>query len=237
MKKLLCIFLALIVLGGCKEVEVTETKSEAYMFKEEYESLNGLQDIKYPDNTYRVVNIDEDNPYVLTTADELVKMIEDKETFYVYFGDPMCPWCRSNIEAAIAQAKQEGISKIYYIHMWDENRNEIVRDKYESIDGEVVKTFKGQDAYFKLLDSLDLYLDNYLVQNGDEQYDTGEKRIVMPSYVHFLMGEVDKYSEGTSGNQNDSHQELSEEILKDQEMEFDSFFSTNKACSLNNKGC
>lgn len=237
MKKILLILFILLTLVGCEKKEEIETMTEGKIFKQEYEKLNGLQDIKYQDETYRVVNIDEDNPYVLTTVDNLVQMIENKDSFYVYFGDPMCPWCRSNIESAVLNAKQEGISKIYYVHMWDENRNEIVRDKYEVVDNEVVKTADGVNSYFKLLEALDSFLEPYVIQFENENYDTGEKRIVMPSYAHFLDGVVDKYSEGTSSNQNDSHQELNENIISDQNKEFNSFFNTNKACSLNSKGC
>lgn len=237
MKKTICLLLTLLILGGCQKVDNVVTKTEGEIFKEDYESLNGLQDIKYTDQVYRTVEIDVDNPYVLTDLDSLVQMIENKESFYVYFGDPKCPWCRSNIEIAVAQAKEEGISTVYYIHMWDAERNEIVRDKYEVIDGEIKKTVDGQDGYFKLLNVLDSYLSDYQIQNGEETFDLGEKRIVMPSYVHFTKGVADKYSEGTSSKQSDSHEDLNEDILSDQEEQFDQFFNENKACSLNNRGC
>lgn len=237
MKKIILLLLTIFILGGCEKVDRPEEIKPGLIFKEEYEVLNGLEDIKYPEYVYREVKIDEDNPYLLTTLDELVNMIENKESFYAYFGDPKCPWCRSNIESAISKAKEEGISQIYYIHMWDEERNEIVRDKYEVIDGQIVKTVNGEENYFKLLDALDLYLEPYIIQDGDEQFDTNEKRIVMPSYIHFTDGIADKYSEGTSSNQNDSHQELNEEIISDQEKEFNSFFNSSHACSLNSKGC
>ena len=259
MKKILSLLLVMLLAGGCSSMnkEVTEADTvkkdettdtdetakitvneEALAFKEEYESLNGLQDIKYPDEVYRTVTIDEDNPYVLTTIDELVDMIDEDKTFYVYFGDPKCPWCRSNIETAVAKAKEDGIETIYYIHMWDDERNEIIRDKYEVVDGLLKETVEAADGYDVLLDVMDEYLNEYIVQDEDgNSYDTQEKRIVLPSYVHFVDGEVDKYSEGTAIDQSDSHGALSEKILDEQEEQFDTFFNQNKACSLNSKGC
>ena len=52
-------------------------------------------------------------------------MIENKETFYVYFGDELCPWCRSVIEKFIEVAKKNDVKKVYYVKIWDDDHNEI----------------------------------------------------------------------------------------------------------------
>ena len=41
---------------------------------------------------------------------DILKRIDNKETFYVYFGDRLCPWCRSVIEKSIERLEE--ISKM-----------------------------------------------------------------------------------------------------------------------------
>ena len=93
MKKVLltfCLLVSTFMLTGCK--------NEGIKFKQNYESLNGKEN-KYG-GTYRSVTIPENNPFVYTTATDIIEKIENNETFYVYFGDELCPWCRSVIEKA-----------------------------------------------------------------------------------------------------------------------------------------
>ena len=116
MKKILkYLFLVVLVLGvfGCgKKNEATES---ALAFKKEYESLNGKTNASGKE--HRTINISEDNPYIKIKPTELIEKINNKETFYVYFGDPLCPWCRSVLEKSIEVAKNKKINKIYYIWM------------------------------------------------------------------------------------------------------------------------
>ena len=91
-------------------------------FKKEYEAINGKTlkgDIKYRDLT-----IDENNPYEKVSIDKIAEMIKNKETFYLYVGDPLCPWCRSGLEKMIEVANKNKIEKIYYVDFWDDEHNE-----------------------------------------------------------------------------------------------------------------
>ena len=106
-KKLLLIMLLIIgVIGLTACSSKNESVSDAEKFKQEYESFNGEKNDYFE---YRSLSIDEENPFIYTTAEDIVKKIENKETFIVYFGDPECPWCRSVIEEATKSANEIGI--------------------------------------------------------------------------------------------------------------------------------
>jgi thiol-disulfide isomerase/thioredoxin len=142
MKKLLISLLVVttLFLVGCKK----EENKEGLAFKESYEKLNGKTNKSGKE--HRTVHINEDNPFVLTTPEEIVKMIENKETFYLYVGDPLCPWCRSAIEKATEIATKKNVKKVYSIEIWDDEGNEILRDKYEMVDGKLKKTIEGKEC-------------------------------------------------------------------------------------------
>ena len=76
---------------------------DSIKFKEEYEELNGT--IREKDGKkIRSVTIPENNPMIYSDEDEIVDMINNKETFVVYFGFEDCPWCRSIIPNLIEAA-------------------------------------------------------------------------------------------------------------------------------------
>ena len=215
------------ILYGCKK-----DNKYALEFKEEYEALNGV--VNKNGKEHRTITISEDNPYIKTTPEEIVKKIENKETFYLYVGDSLCPWCRSVLEKSIEIAKKKGVGKIYYIEIWDDEGNEILRDKYELQEGEIVKTIEGTDTYKKLLESFDSVLSEYnLTNEKEEKISTGEKRIYAPIYFYIEKGFVKNMVEGISDKQKDSREELTEEILEDEEKIFNDFFVDH--CST--EGC
>ena len=51
------------------------------------------------------------------------------------------------IEKAIEGANNNGIDKIYYVAIWDDEGNEILRDKYERKDGQSNKVKDGNGYY------------------------------------------------------------------------------------------
>ena len=217
MKKYLVLILVfLIFICGC-------SNSKSLEFKTEYESLNGLKNKN--DKEHRTVTIDSDNPYQKVSSSEIIKMIDNKETFYLYVGDKLCPWCRSVIEKSIEVAKKNNIKNIYYLPIWDDDGKEILRDKYEIVDGELKKTIEGTKDYQRLLEEFDSLLSSYTVKNANgETVDTNEKRIFAPNFFYIEKGVVKELITGLSDKQLDSRGELTEEILKDQEKIFNEFF-------------
>lgn len=201
---------------------------DAKKFKQEYEVLNG--ETNASGKVIRTVNIPEDNPFVYTTAEDLIKKIDNGETFIVYFGFPNCPWCRSVIEKAIAVANKQNIKSIYYINIRNDQNEEILRDKYIlGKKNKVVKDEDGTETYKKLLEKLDSVLDDYTLttQDGDE-IRVGEKRIYAPNFIYVKNGTPLKLEEGISSKQSTSNQELTEDILKDEEELFTKFFQLTK---------
>lgn len=216
MKKILAVFLVLmcLVLTGCEKV--------GKEFKDNYENLNG-QKTSYG-TEYRTVNIDENNKIVFSTPKEVLNMINNGETFYLYVGDKMCPWCRSVIEKAIEVSLNKGVDKIYYLNIWDDEHNEILRDKYEVKDGELVKTVPGAEEYKDFLVKFDNLLKDYKVTVDEKEYDTLEKRIYAPNFFYIEKGEAVRMVTGISSLQTQSNQELTKEILEDEEKIFNEFF-------------
>ena len=98
----LILILAVFSLTAC-------TKKDSVLFKDEYESLNGTKNANGKE--HRTVSIPSDNPIIISDAKEIVKMVESEESFYVYFGSKLCPWCRSVIEKALEVANMNGVKK------------------------------------------------------------------------------------------------------------------------------
>lgn len=213
--------IAIFTLSACGKEETKP--DDATRFKEEYESLN---EVSQNGITYRSVSIDEDNPFIYITAEDLLDKMDEEEAFYVYFGSKLCPWCRSVIEKAIEVAKEKNISKIYYIDIWDEEGNEILRDKYIlDSNNQPKQTIKGTDAYYELLKRFDDILNNYtLIDEEGNTIEVGEKRIYAPNFVYIKNGIAKDLVEGMSDKQEGYNSELTDEILADEETIFRNFF-------------
>ena len=214
-KKIFLLLLGILFLAGC---------SNKSTFKEDYEALNGKENAH--GKMHRTITIDEDHPFEEVSAEKIVKMFEGKETFYVYFGDELCPWCRSVIEKFIEVAKKNNIDKVYYVKIWDKDGNEVVRDKYKLNDeGLPVLDKEGTEAYTKLLEYFDNVLSDYnLTDSEGKSVYAGEKRIYAPNFMYVENGVTVKKVEGISEKQKDSRAELTEEILADEERIFNEFF-------------
>lgn len=226
------VIISLFILVGCDK---KSDNKYAIEFKEEYEMLNGKKNKSGKE--HRTLSIDENNPYIKTTPEEIVKMINNKETFFLYVGDSLCPWCRSAIEKSIEVAKKYNIEKIYYIDIWDDDGNEILRDKYEFKDNVLTKVYAGTEAYKDLLDKLSSVLSSYtLTDPNGKSVDVGEKRIYAPNYFYIKNGEAVKMIKGYSSLQKDSREKLTDEMLKDEEKQFESLYLLDATC-VTNEGC
>lgn len=202
---LLLVVISLVGLTACSKKE----KSDALKFKEEYEKINNEKTSYGTIN--REVSISKDNPFIYKSAEEINEMIENKETFAVYFGFAACPWCRSVIETLIETAKEKGLDTIYYVDVYD------IRDQLKLDDnGSVVVDRKGSDAYYKLLENLDNVLTDYTLTDSDNNsVTTGEKRIFAPNVVSIINGKASLLATGISEKQTDPYTELTPEIKKD----------------------
>lgn len=199
------IFLLLISfffsLTACQKDNLTD----AQKFKEEYESLNGQKTSNGKE--YRNILIDEKNPMIYKTEDDIVKAIQNKETFVIYFGFASCPWCRSILETLIEVSKEESLSQIYYVDISN------IRDTYEIKNGKLEKTKEGTEGYYKLLDLFKDKLEDYkITEDAGKTTDTGEKRIYAPNIVGVIDGEIFDITTGISSLEKDPYMQLTEEI-------------------------
>lgn len=219
------VFLILILFIGLFVTGCSANNKDALKFKEEYEKINGDK-TSYSDNKYRTLKIDKNNPYVYSNAKEILEKINNKETFYVYFGSSYCPWCRSVIEKSIESAQKNNIKKIYYVDIWNGFHNEILRDTYKLNDkNEAEKEKDGTKEYYKLLEKFDNLLEDYTLTTDDgEEVKVGEKRIFAPDFIYVENGVAKRITSATSENQKDADAKLTKEILKDEEKSFDNFF-------------
>ena len=208
MKKIFTIILIMMLtltLTGCSDKPVEKT--DALKFKEEYEKNNGVKNEKY-NVTTRTVNIPEDNPMIYATAEEIIKKIDNKETFVVYFGFSDCPWCRSVIEELIHVAQDLKVEKIYYVDVKE------LRDvKKLDENNNVVTSKEGDKHYMKLLEKLDSVLDDYTLTDKDgNEVSAGEKRIYAPNVVGIANGKPTELETGESEKLINPYDELTEEM-------------------------
>ena len=63
-----------------------------------------------------------------------------------------------------------------------------------------------------------------LRKQNNKKVETKEKRIYAPNFIYIENGEAKKLAEGISEKQSDSREELTEEILKEEQEQFESFF-------------
>lgn len=219
-KKILFLFILMVimglVLGYVYKKESDYKKTDAYKFKVEYESLNDkLNDYE---KEYRSVNIDKENKIKYASAKDIVKKIENNETFVVYFGFSKCPWCRSMIENLIELSNSYD-QTIYYVDVLE------IRDKIEVVDGELKTTTKGDENYMKLINLLSDVLDEYKVTDEeDKEYDTNEKRIYAPNVVAVINGKATKKVEGISEKLTDPYAKLTKEMIKESKKQLECIF-------------
>lgn len=221
-------FISLVLLvTGC-----SFNQSDSKKFKNEYESLNGT---KVEGKSVRNINIDKNNSFIYSSAEEVAKKIENKETFAVYFGFKECPWCRSVIESLIEVSSDLGLEEIYYVDVKDIRDTMKVND-----DGKVETDKKGTSGYYKLLKLLDNVLDDYTLTNKDnEGVSANEKRIYAPTVVSIVDGKAEDMTTGISDAQTDAYMKLTDEMKKETYNKFkcvlECVTENKNSCSIDKK--
>lgn len=216
--------ITLLIITGCT-YEEKEKVSDAVKFKEEYESLNG-EKVDGSDDVYREIEIPEDNPFVYADANDIITMMDNNETFVIYFGFAKCPWCRSVLPTLIDVSEELDLEKIYYVDVSE------IRDKLDiDEDGKVITVKEGSEGYLGLLNRLDKVLEDYTLIYEDEEITTGEKRIYAPNVVSVVNGQAKELETGISGEQTDAYMELTDDMKKDTYNKF----KCSIKCVLENK--
>ncbi len=225
-KNIFAILLVLLLtfsLTGC-----VDKNSDAYKFKKEYESYNNEKNSNGKE--YRTVKIPNDNPFIYKTADEIAQMMENRETFVVYFGFSTCPWCRSVLSTLIDVAKDNNLEKIYYVDVLD------IRDT-RGLDetGNVITSKEGTEGYYKLINLMSAVLSDYTISTEDgNSISAGEKRIYAPNVVAVMNGKADKLETGISDKQTDGYMDLTDEMKNDTYKKLECVI---KCVTENNQSC
>lgn len=180
------VILALIGLQfGLGDNNVEDEKSDGIKIKEEYESLNDKKSSS--GYTYPKVSLKETNPFKYASEEEIIKTLKNG-TGLIYLGFKECPWCRN----AINVLQYVSINEILYLDMTN------VRDKFEVVDGKVVKIEEGSKGYKEMLSLLDSILDDYEIKDQDGNViKTGEKRIYVPLVIGVKDGKIVGYHADT----------------------------------------
>ena len=204
MKKIIILLVGIMSIfffAGCN----SSTTEDASKFKEEYESLNG-QVREKDGKEIRTISIPDNNPMIYKEANDIVSLMDNKDTFLVYFGFSDCPWCRSVIPYLIEEAKNNNIKKIYYVDVKE------IRDVLSiSEEGKVIIDKEGTEGYYNLLKKLDNVLSDYnLVDSEGNKIDTNEKRIYAPNIVAVKDGKAIALTSGISEKQTNGYMELSD---------------------------
>ena len=207
MKKIVSILLIVVLMISVTGCVISNDIKDSEKFKEEYESQNGKKSKSGKEN--RKVSISEDNPFVYTTAEEISKKMDNKETFIVYFGFSTCPWCRSIIEELIKCAKDSKVDKIYYVDVLD------IRDTKElDEEGNIKTTKEGTKGYKELIDKMSNVLSDYTTTKEGKEISLEEKRIYAPNVIAVVNGKATKLEEGISEDLKDPYMELTDEMKK-----------------------
>ena len=167
------LFFTLCVIGTCiyfinKDKDINN--SDALNFRNEY--------MNYNDKDYSNVYISEQNTIKYKTEEEIIDILK-KGKGIIYFGYPTNDACRS-IVSIISELGNELKTDIYYLNI--ENMESIFKVE----DKSVIKIKDGSENYYKIVNLLSDYLEDYYIDG----YNTFEKRIVVPTVVAVNNGKI-----------------------------------------------
>lgn len=188
-----------------------------------YESFNNVEN---GEKKFLELNLNKDAIIYVSSISEIKKIIEN-ESGIVYFGFSTCPWCRNMIDVLL-DASVSNNQAIYYVDIKD------IRNEYEVVDGLLFESVSASDEYYELLSYLDDFLDDYIVFDGDDSYNTNMKRIYGPTVLTFNSKVLDMHV-GTHDDVVDSYVKLSDlqyDLLYD---EFDTMIKKiyeNNSCEI-----
>ena len=232
MKKIVKVLICLIIMGVVLALVYYNMdnrnykKTDAYKFKQEYESLNGKTSSS--GKKIRNVEIAKDNKIIYSNAKEVVSKIDKGESFLVYFGFASCPWCRSMVESMIAISIDKNID-IYYVDVLN------IRDILEYKDGKVIVKKEADSDYLDLLDRLSSVLSDYDLKDEEgNKAELDEKRIYAPNVVSIINGVPNMLVEGVSDDLEDPYSELTDKMKRDSRRQLEDVFNTlniNNICT------
>lgn len=186
---------SLIFLSGC-----TDTNTDSYQFKKEYEALNNKKD----ENGKKYLKMKLTNTDIIqySNEEEILELLNGK-TGIIYMGHADCQECRSTVPVLLQTAKKNKLNKIYYLDISK------IRDE-KKLENDSIKTVKkGTEGYKKLVTRLYDFLDTY-----EGLHDISEKRIYGPLIIAVKEGQISSVHKNTVNSQYDFTKEMTEEEKK-----------------------
>lgn len=176
--------------------------TDAFRFKNEYESLNGKKDQE--GNLYPELTISKQNPILYISSDEVLKLL-DSGTGIIYIGSPKNSDCREIIPILMSVSAELGVDEVYYFDATS------IRDEKERNPetNEIETIIEGTEEYYDIVSRLEEYLPTY---EGLE--DETIKRLYFPTVVAVKNGEVVASHTGSIDEDGTSEEEL-KNIYKD----------------------
>lgn len=178
MKKLFSVFLAMILCiipalsagAATQKTARTATASRGYSTGKKAD-MSGYKGFT-----------DKDHVFETATADDVIKALDGKKTFTLYFGFDTCPWCIEAVPVLNEAAKEYqtkvlynntrsevpdyekvvnrlGISKLYVPYVLFIRKGEVVKTNLGTVDGHDATTAKMTAAQRQEL--LDIYRDGF----------------------------------------------------------------------------
>ena len=200
-KRIAVLLLCVFIICGC--THNTENMSDNLKFKYEYEDLNNK---KVDNNKLRRVKIDKDNNIKYSSIDKIVKMIDEKVTFAVFFGFSKDEYSRNIVEELLRADKDVNLETLYYVNI------ENVRDEFDVREGKLVCTKKCSKDYLKLVEYLDKNLSEYIIKENGIEYNTKTKRLDSPCVISFINGKVDDYTTGISNDMTNPYDKVTKNM-------------------------
>ena len=147
--------------------------------------VNNKLKIDYESKNDRYLNVKiKHNNIKYVKAKKIIKLINKKESFIVYFGSSISNKSRKYLPIFIDNTKK--LNNLYYVDLYS------IQDKYV-INGNVPFLVKeGNKYYYKLLKILRKDLDDYIINNNNESVNIKEKRIYSPTIIIFKKGKIFK---------------------------------------------
>lgn len=167
------LFFTLCVIGTCiffinKDNDINI--NDALKFRNEY--------MNYNDKDYSSVYISESNTIKYKNEEEIIDILKNDKGI-IYFGYPTNDDCRS-IVSIITELGTELKTDIYYLNIED------IESVFKVKDKSAVKIKDGTDNYYKIVNLLSEYLEDYYIDG----HNTFEKRIGVPTVVGVNKGKI-----------------------------------------------
>lgn len=148
-----------------------EFTEDEIKFKQEYESVNGVELAE--NYSLKNVEIVSDNNVSYVTDDEVLDLLK-KGTNVIYFGWADCNWCRSIVPTLIEVLKDNNIDTLYYYDF------KSLRSAYEEGSND-----KKVSIYEDILDIIGEDISSVFDENSLR---SGEKKVLAPTVVFIKDG-------------------------------------------------